>query len=195
MVAEAGSVMERLRQVSDPRRRQGRRYHLAGLLGMLVLAAIHGEGSLRGMWLWCRAHWERLAQAFDLWEHPKPPAYATLWNLLSRLDAKELGRALSGRMEGEETAISMDGKTLRGSKRDGQRALQVITGAGHRYRQILAQREVEGEDMIAAALALLQEMPVKGKIVTMDAQLMQRTVVKTIVKKGGLPGAHQRQSR
>ncbi len=184
MMAAGGSVMARLQQVRDPRRRQGRRYRLAGLLGMLVLAAVHGEGSLRGMWLWCQAHWERLAPAFDLWEHPRPPAYATLWHLLAQLDAEELGQALSGQGEAEGT-LGLDGKTLRGSRREGKSALQVLTGVGQGYRQILAQRGVEGGEVMAAALALLAEMPVKGKVVTMDAGVMLRTVVKAIVEKGG----------
>ncbi len=184
MMAAGGSVMARLQQVRDPRRRQGRRYRLAGLLGMLVLAAVHGEGSLRGMWLWCQAHWERLAPAFDLWEHPRPPAYATLWHLLAQLDAEELGQALSGQGEAEGT-LGLDGKTLRGSRREGKSALQVLTGVGQGYRQILAQRGVEGGEVMAAALALLAEMPVKGKVVTMDAGVMLRTVVKAIGEKGG----------
>lgn len=45
MEAQQGSVMERLQQVHDPPRRQGRRYNLPGLLGML-LGAVNGEESL-----------------------------------------------------------------------------------------------------------------------------------------------------
>ena len=54
MEAQRGSIMERLSQVHDPRRREGKRYNMRGLLGMLLLGAVHGEESLRGMWLWGR---------------------------------------------------------------------------------------------------------------------------------------------
>lgn len=43
------SLLGRLRALPDPRRRQGRRYPLASVLGLLILAALHGETSLRGM--------------------------------------------------------------------------------------------------------------------------------------------------
>ena len=45
------SVLGRLQTLPDPRRRQGRRYPLAALLNMLILAALHGAPSWRGMWL------------------------------------------------------------------------------------------------------------------------------------------------
>jgi len=48
---DAGNLLGRLQTLPDPRRRQGRRYPLASLLSLLILAALHGETSLRGMWL------------------------------------------------------------------------------------------------------------------------------------------------
>lgn len=67
METQPGSVMERLRKVHDPRRREGKRYSFQGLMAMLLLAALHGETSLRGMWLWGCGQWERIAGPLDLW--------------------------------------------------------------------------------------------------------------------------------
>jgi hypothetical protein len=184
METQPGSVMARLRRVPDPRRREGRRYPLPGLLGMLTLAAIDGEGSLRGMWLWGCGHWKQIAGALDLWATEGPPSYGTLRNLLAAIDAEQLNEALCPERS-EEEGITIDGKVLRGSKRVATPALQVITVAGHRYRTVLAQGSVTGQDMIEAATTLLHEMPLEDKIVSMDAGLLQRTVVKTIVEKGG----------
>ena len=55
--------MESLAPVPDPRRRQGRLYPLASVLGLLILASVDGESSLRGMWLWGREHWLQFAPA------------------------------------------------------------------------------------------------------------------------------------
>jgi hypothetical protein len=184
MRTKSGSLMARLSRVPDPRRRQGKRYRLPGLLGMLTLAAVHGEGSLRGMWLWCCAHWDQIAEVFDLWGTKGPPSYGALWNLMATIDAEELGRALSA--EGvQEEGISVDGKVLRGSKRATEPALQVITAVGNRYRRVLGQLNVAGKDSVETSIALLQELAVEGKVVSLDAGLLQRAVVKTIVKKGG----------
>ncbi len=86
MTYDPDSLLGRLHTLPDPRRRQGRRYPLPALLGLLILAALHGESSLRGMWLWARNHWN------DVWRplgfgSPHVPALTTIWNALGILDA------------------------------------------------------------------------------------------------------------
>jgi hypothetical protein len=186
MEAEPGSVMEHLSRVRDPRRRQGKRYRLSGLIGMLLLAALHGESSLRGMWLWAQGQWGRIAEPLDLWGNEGPPAYSTLWELMAQVDMEELSQALYVAQQAEaDNAYTVDGKVLRGSRRAAEPALQVVTAAGQSYRRILAQETVEAGDSVEAAIALLQGMPLSGKIVSLDAGLLQREVVKTIDEKGG----------
>lgn len=191
MEAQEGSVLDRLRHVHDPRRREGRRYNLPGLLGMLLLAAVNGEESLRGMWLWGRSTWEQIAEPLDLWGTAGPPAYGTLWNLLARLDAGELSRALCAgtawttTTTGPEVGYSVDGKVLRGSQRQVEAALQVVTAAGHSCRTVLAQQTVSDGDPVAAAVALLSGMTLAGKLVSMDAGLLHRATVQVIEEKGG----------
>lgn len=186
MEAEPGSVMERLSRLHDWRRRQGKRYRLPGLVGMLLLAALHGESSLRGMWLWAEGQWERIAEPLDLWGNAGPPAYGTLWELMAHIDIEELSQALYvSRQANADDAYTVDGKVLRGSRRAAEPALQVVTAAGQDYRRILAQETVEAGDSVEAAIHLLQGMPLEGKIVSLDAGLLQREVVKTIDEKGG----------
>lgn len=186
MEAAPGSVMERLSRVHDARRRQGKRYRLPGVMGMLVLAALHGESSLRGMWLWAQGQWERIAEPLDLWGNAGPPAYGTLWELLAHVDIEELSQALYVAHQAEaDDACTVDGKVLRGSRRAAEPALQVVTVAGQNYGRILAQEKVEAGDSLEAAIHLLQGMPLQGKIVTLDAGLLQREVVKVIDEKGG----------
>lgn len=81
----------------------------------------------------------------------------------------------------------MDGKTLRGSKRVGEDALRVVTMAGLRLRQVMAQEEVKGGDELAAALHLLEVEDLEGKVVSADAGLMKAPFVQRVVeKKGGI---------
>jgi hypothetical protein len=54
------SLLEALGAVPDPRGRHGRRYPTRSLLAVLIMAAMNGESSLSGMWLWARAHAELL---------------------------------------------------------------------------------------------------------------------------------------
>ncbi len=108
----------------------------------------------------------------------------TTWYLLQRLDAKQLEEAWADWLSSEGEAVAADGKHLRGSRRRGEGALQVLTLVGHRGQQLLAQHIAEGGDETAAAVALLSEVPLKGRVVTLDAGLMERPVVKAVVEKG-----------
>jgi hypothetical protein len=85
MGGERISIMEQLRQVTDPRGRQGRVYPLESLLGMLLLGALHGESSLRGMWQWARVRWEQVWEPLGLARAERQPALSTLWNLLQQV--------------------------------------------------------------------------------------------------------------
>ena len=79
------SLLEVLGSVPDPRGRQGRRYPIGSLLAVLILAAMNGESSLRGMWLWARAHAELLtAQLSSHCSHIT--ALETFRTILCRLD-------------------------------------------------------------------------------------------------------------
>lgn len=179
-------------EVRDPRSRRGRTYPLAAILGMLLIGALEGEGSLRGMWRRGRKSWRALIECVDRLGPADPPALATVWYVLKRVAVEELGAALSAWVE-PEAVVSVDGKALRGSRRQaapppfgqGGAALQVLAMAGQQGAQVLAQRVVEGGDEGAAAVALLREVPLEGRVVSIDAGLMKRPVVKVIVEKGG----------
>jgi hypothetical protein len=155
MEAQSESLMARLYAVHDPRRREGRRYALAGLLGILVLAAVQGQTSLRGMWQWGCAHWAQVAEPLDLWGTKGPPVYGTVWNLLAVLEPDVLVCALGVDSGHEPDAVSVDGKQLRGRKRASTPALQLVNTIGQHYRQVLAQAEVRAGDQVEAVIALL----------------------------------------
>lgn len=105
---------------------------------------------------------------------------------MDKVDAEELSQALCLSEEKcEEAAYSADGKVLRGSRRATAAALQVVTIAGHRYHEIWGQVEAQGGDCVAALIELLHTLPLEGRIVSLDAGLLQRSVVKTIEEKGG----------
>lgn len=79
----------------------------------------------------------------------------------------------------------VDGKRLRGSKRSGEGALAVLTMAGQELGKVLAQRLVEEENELAAALALLEEVPLEGSVVSAGAAMLKAPFVQKVVEKGG----------
>jgi hypothetical protein len=78
-------------------------------------------------------------------------------------------------------AISVDAKSLRGSRRE-LPALSVVVAAGQKVQLVLAQEEVKGENVIEAALRLIQGLPLEGRVVTLDAGLNQREIALGVVK-------------
>lgn len=183
------SLLGRLRSVPDPRRRQARVYPLAGMIAMLVLAAAAGESSLRGMWLWAVERWETIGDSLGFWDVGRPPGLVTVWKVMGKIDLDKLDKVLAewSRQElgAEEDAVTIDGKTLRGSRREGEGALQVVTAAGQDLKKVLAQSQVHKGDWVATALEILSSASLEGKVVTMDAGLLHRSVAQTVVKKGG----------
>ena len=104
-------------------------------------------------------------------------------------DAMERGVSLSARRSAPMKAslgevISVDGKSLRGSRRE-LPALGVVVAVGQEIRVVLAQEEIKGENAIEATLRLIQGLPLEGRVVTLDAGLNQREIAHAIVEKGG----------
>lgn len=183
------SLLEWLKTVPDPRSRHGRGYPLWGILAMLMLGALHGEGSLRGMWMWAVKHWPALFERLGLLGNPHAPVYSTVWEVMSRIDAQGLEEIVAAWVASwaEVRGVSIDGKALRGSERasEKQAALEVVTAAGQDLRVVLGQSEVEAGKELEAAVRLISSLPLQGKVVTVDAGLLHRELVAAVLDQGG----------
>jgi hypothetical protein len=158
------------------------------VLGMLILAALHGESSLRGMWLWAMARWARLWAPLGFWSS-HPPGLSTVWTIAARVSAADLETVLAAwaatRPELQEVWLAIDGKALRGSRRGEQGALRVVEVVGQSRRAVLGERPSRAGAEEADALALLRELPLAGRAVTLDAGLFKRPQARAILAGGG----------
>jgi hypothetical protein len=186
--AHPESLLGRLAALPDPRVRKGRRYPLAALVGLVLLGMLHGRDSLRGAWVWAGHCWG------DVWRplgahSPQFPSYNTVRDLLARLDVDAVDRQLRPWLEQfldrPLGGVSADGKVLRGSKRDAAPALHVVSLVAQESATVLAQREAVGGDEVAALLLLLTEVPLEGRIISMDAGLLNAHVTQTIKEAHG----------
>lgn len=187
----AKSLLGRMKSIRDPRRREGRIYPLWSMLGMLVLAAINGQKTLRSMWVWGCEHWAVISRPLGFTGQAHPPSYGTVWYLLSKIDAGDLqlvlgewGQAIS---QDETEGWSVDGKVLRGSRRvdPAEAALQVVTMAAQTVKTVVGEQTVQGGNQVAATVELLKAVPLDGKLVTADAGLLRKQVANTIIEQGG----------
>lgn len=185
---DADSLLGRLATLPDPRRREGRRYPLPALVGLVVLGLLHGKGSLRGAWVWAHKRWGVLWRPLGA-RSPHFPAYNTVRDLLALLDADDVDRRLrpwfEQLLDRPLGGVSADGKVLRGSKRDTLAALHVVGLVAHDGGKILAQASAAAGDELAALLTLLREVPLKGRTLTMDAGLTSARVTQSIRSEQG----------
>jgi predicted transposase YbfD/YdcC len=81
---------------------------------------------------------------------------------------------------------AVDGKTLRGSKRQGARDAHLLSALSHRVGVVPGQMGVPDKtNEIGAASEFLLTLALEGRIVTADALLTQREIAQTILDSGG----------
>ena len=138
--------------------------------------------------MWGTLPAEQVVRRLGLWRFP---SRSTRWSIVRGLDTGILEEALRLWLPNDPVDAA-DGNVRRGSKRAGQLALAVLTLVGQTVGQVLAQRAVEGGNELAAASALLEEVPLEGRVVSADAVILKAPLVQKVVKKGGLHRAGER---
>jgi len=82
--------------------------------------------------------------------------------------------------------VAIDGKTLRGSRKQGAPAAHLLSAVGHRLGLTLAQVAVdEKTNEIPLIQEVLEQLMVKGRVITVDALLTQVSVAESILEKEG----------
>jgi predicted transposase YbfD/YdcC len=85
-----------------------------------------------------------------------------------------------------EAAVALDGKTLRGSRKQGAPGVHLLSALSHHVGLTLAQQAVSDKtNEITQVEAVLRQLVLPGRVFTMDALLTQRHVAQAIVDGGG----------
>jgi DDE_Tnp_1-associated/Transposase DDE domain len=211
----AGSLAEALAVVPDARRPYGWRpghepIPLVALLQLTVVALVCGARSQLAVAQWGRERLEDdpgLLEALGL-PAGRSPCVATLHRVYKRLDVAAFEAALgawlaraAGKRPDSATAkpatavreaVAIDGKVLRGRqpKREGEPdrvpGTYLVAAYAPASGAVLGQVRAAGKGHeLAAAKALLAQVPLAGRVVTADALLTQRDVSEQIVADQG----------
>jgi predicted transposase YbfD/YdcC len=184
-----------LAEIADPRQARGKRHSLVALLALVCVATLCGYRSYSAMAEWGRHYGREVMRALGF-THPTPPCAATLHRVLRRLDRQAVEAALGRWAEGvlavlppvppQEEALACDGKTLRGSRKQGAPGTHLLSVLAHRLGLTVAQVAVDDKtNEIGAVQSVLENLLLAGRVVTLDALLTQRAVAQTIVEHGG----------
>jgi predicted transposase YbfD/YdcC len=194
MVTQPRPLIEVLAEMPDFRNNRGQRHALAAILALACSAMLCGSRSYTAIAEWGRNYGARLMRALGFTR--QPPCAATLHAVLRRVDRAEVEAKLGAWAEGllhgapapQDTAegIAIDGKTLRGSQKQGAPGAHLLSALAPRLGVTLAQPAVADKtNEIPAALDLLRQLVLEGRVVTMDALLTQRPIAQQIVAAGG----------
>jgi predicted transposase YbfD/YdcC len=194
MVPQARPLIEVLAEIPDFRSNHGKRHPLGAILALACSAMLCGYRSYTAIAEWGRYYGEPLIRGLGFTH--RPPCAATLHTVLRRVDREVLEAKLGAWAErllgqspgtpGSEEAIAIDGKTLRGSQKQGAPGAHLLSALAHRVGLTLAQQAVADKtNEIPVAMDLLRHLVLDGRIVTMDALLTQRQIAQQIVDAGG----------
>jgi predicted transposase YbfD/YdcC len=194
MIPQSRPLIDVLAEMPDFRHPRGKRHPLAAILALACSAMLCGYRSYTAIAEWGRHYGEPLVRALGFTR--RPPCAATLHTVFRRVDREileaKLGTWAEGlltgraRPEGPEDAVAIDGKTLRGSQKQGAPGAHLLSAFAHRLGLTLAQQAVADKtNEIPVVLELLRQVVLEGRVMTMDALLTQRQIAQQIVDAGG----------
>lgn len=186
--------------VPDPRSAHGRRHPIGAVLTLAVCAMLCGARSLGAVAQWGRDHGSGMAAKLGF-TRDRTPSGSTLHAIFSRLDREAfeavLGPWLQERGLPSGAALAVDGKTLRGIHGEGLPGVHLVAAYAHQSGVVVGQVATQGKGQeLEAVAALLEQLPVQGRVVTGDAQFTQRDLSERVVaKKGTISGRSKTTSR
>src|SRR2546430_332608 len=195
MITHPRPLIEVFAAMPDFRKPRGKRHPLTAIFALACCAMLCGYRSYSAIAEWGRNYGVRIAQALGFAHHT--PRAATLPTVFPRVNRDEfeahLGAwadsvvgSLPAAPERPEVAMALDGKTLRGSKKQGAPGTHLLSALAHHVGVTLAQHAVDDKtNEITAVETLLPQLVLEGRVMTMDALLTQRHVAQTIVDQGG----------
>ncbi|MDR1011115.1 MAG: ISAs1 family transposase [Opitutaceae bacterium] len=183
------SPIKFFKKLKDPRVERTKRHHMNAIIFITIAAVICGAqtwqdiasyGKEKELWL---KQYLRLPNGI--------PSHDTFNRFFSALDPKQLEecflkwvRSVVQLTHGE--VVSIDGKTLRGTIRQGNKSfVHMVSAWASANNMVLGQVKVDDKsNEITAIPKLLEVLELNGCIVTIDAMGCQADIARKIVQKG-----------
>jgi len=189
--ARLRSLHKDLQQVPDFRRAQGQRHTIASVAGVIVAARLAGIRSGIGAAQFARELNQKELASLGTWYNRRttkyePPSKSVIYRFLDSVDPAEIERTLKRwsvpRLE-LGAAIAADCKRIRGAGHNGDDCRETAILITHDTGLPIADHGLHDESGEGAAVhALLKEVPVAGRVITLDALHTIRETARSIVE-------------
>jgi predicted transposase YbfD/YdcC len=181
-------MLDFINSIEDPRLDRTKKHALETIMIIAICAVICGAKSWNEIEVYGKMKFEFLKKILNL--ENGVPSHDTFrrFFMFLRPDCLQdfFNNWVSSFDKEEIKQICIDGKTLRGSKRRGDRAIHVInaysTGLGLSLGQL---KTNEKSNEITAIPELLDSLDIKDTIVSVDALNCQKEIAEKIISKGG----------
>lgn len=193
MMTRCRALLDVLSEVPDVRHARGKRYALSAILGLACAAILCGYRSYSAIAEWGRNYGVGLAKALGF-RRTQTPCAATLHAVFRTLDIQQLEAKLGAWAQSVVAALSpadrllvvaIDGKTLCGSAKQGSREGHLLSAVSQGLGITVAQCAVDDKaNEITAMPALLEQLLLQGRVVTVDALHTQRRTAEAILRCG-----------
>lgn len=191
-------LVDILSEIPDFRKAKGKRHPLSAILAMACAATLCGYKSYSAMAEWGRNYGGKLVQALGF-THKKTPCASTLHTVFRNIDKEEVEAKLgswaesvmsailgAGIPEDDLAGVSLDGKTLGGSRKQGAPGTHLLSAVSHKLGVTLTQQAGDhSTDEMRIIHEALQNLVLEGRVFTMDALNTQRKPAETITEGGG----------
>jgi len=172
---QAAALIEALKTIPDYRCKRGVRHRSLSIIALSICAVICGCRGYTAIAQWTKRCSQKMLER--LWCAKKdrvyiPPSEPTIRRHLQKIDAEKVDLAVSDwlRQLSSGDAICIDGKTLRGARREDGTKVHLLSAVIQREGITVAQKEVASKsNEIPTAIPLLEPLELKGKVVTADA--------------------------
>src|SRR5215210_3205829 len=193
------SLPQAFASIPDPRRTQGRRYSVAAIMSLAVVAVLANHTSVLAMAEWVARQTRHVRRALGF-RRDTTPHQTTIARLFARLDpaavAAAVERVFDPRTPGEVRArgsqgVALDGKAQRGRLRHGAtptHPIHAVSAFCHDLGGVLAQLVVDAqqhEAELTVAPEAIEQIDWQGRVLTGDALYCQQALCAQVVEAGG----------
>lgn len=179
------------KDIPDPRVKDNCTYSLTELIIIILMAVFSGANTIQDIYSYANYKHALLQEVFG----PKfgPASYSTFWWILTRMNPQAFAKtfyewAQTGPIDSlEGQQINFDGKSMRGAfNRKGNCNIHIVHAWAHESGLLIGQQKTEEKsNEITAIPLLLQQLDIRGTVISIDAAGCQKNIVKDIVDGGG----------
>ena len=185
-------LLERIEFIEDSRQKAKVRHRMIDIIILVLLAVLSGADDWVEIGIFAKSHEKYLRQYVKL--ESGVPSHDTIQRVMALVSPEHMQELMTawqeivnaGKEEELRKILSIDGKTMRGNRKNDEKPQHIVSAYCHEYGYCMGQEAVEVKsNEITAIPKLLDKINVQNCVVTTDAMGTQTAIAEKIKAKGG----------